>query len=385
MALKSSIIARLKQRVNRVRHIEQTQAALPVSAAQFVDSLFKGENQQAAWKEFLNAFVDNCDELTAALERNLEGDDLINMLGTLLIPAGRIGFRDGEIWVRLFDAAERMGIHFLPVGYYSPVPDCRALGDEVFESRFDDAFAASTAPQLDLLWKAAVFAREMESTPQRSSDARPDQYDWSNDVFNPIDASIYHSLIRHFRPSHIIEVGCGYSTLVALNAVKLNGGGKVTCIEPYPPEFLRGQAHRLAAMHGVPVQNVPLEIFDALGPDDILFVDSTHVSRIGSDVNFLILKVLPRLKPGVVIHFHDIFLPFEYPRDWIINKKIFWNEQYLLLAFLMFNQEFEVLLSNRLVLGRHGKEMREALAFLTDENWRGASSLWLRRRRLVID
>ena len=301
------------------------------------------------------------------------------MLGTLLIPSARIGFRDGKTWTELFDVSERMGIHILPVGFYSPVPNCQALGDEVWQSRFDDAFNLSTAQQLDLLLQIARFAPEMESSPQDSEKAIADRYDWSNPAYNPIDASIYHSMIRHFQPGHIIEVGCGYSTLVALNALELNGSGRITCIEPFPPEFLGAQIHRLAALHTIPAQNAPLEIFDALEPGDFLFVDSTHVSRIGSDVNFLVLKVLPRLKPGVIIHFHDIFLPFEYPREWVIDK-IFWNEQYLLLAFLMFNPEFEVLFASHASAAKHQKEIREALAFLLEKNWRGASSLWLRRR-----
>ena len=97
-----------------------------------------------------------------------------------------------------------------------------------------------------------------------------------------------------------------------------------------------------------PVQEVALDVFRNLKEGDLLFIDSSHISKVGSDVNYLIFQVLPVLKPGVIIHFHDICYPFEYPRDWIMDG-IFWNEAYLLRAFLMNNKDYEILLFNHYI------------------------------------
>jgi hypothetical protein len=122
---------------------------------------------------------------------------------------------------------------------------------------------------------------------------------------------------------------------------------------------------------------VSLDLFRTLHAGDVLFIDSSHVAKIGGDVTYLYLEVLPRLKPGVVVHIHDIFFPKEYPRAWNMEEFRFWNEQYLLQAFLTFNSEFSVLLANSYLAARHMDGLKEA--FPTSPWW-GGGSFWMQRR-----
>jgi hypothetical protein len=115
-------------------------------------------------------------------------------------------------------------------------------------------------------------------------------------------------------------------------------------------------------------------------PNDILFVDSSHVCKFGSDVNHMILRVLPRLQPGVVVHFHDIFLPFEFPKHWVKQYKLFWNEQYLFHAFLLFNNRFETLLGNYLIQKTRYEEARRLFPCQPEGTPFGGGSFWIRSK-----
>jgi Methyltransferase domain len=158
--------------------------------------------------------------------------------------------------------------------------------------------------------------------------------------FGYIEAQVLHCVIRTLSPRHIVEVGPGVSTYCALEAVKLNANVcEVTCIEPYPRQWLRQGPVKLIDQ---PVQSVSAEFFDLLQRGDLLFIDSSHTVKIGSDVNFLILEVLPRLKAGVVVHLHDIFLPFDYPAD-LFNGFDHWQETALLHAYLIGNRNVRIL------------------------------------------
>ena len=329
---------------------------------------------------FLKIWARLLAKFTASAEKHLSDEQQISWLGSLLIPIARIGFRNGDTWTRLFDMAERMKVHILPVGFYSPVPDTSALDEEIWAERLDDVVKFDGSAQCVLIERLAPWASEMAATRENPVDNGPIEYTWRNPVFNPVDATVYYSMIREFRPKRIIEIGSGYSTLVALQAAERNTDTQVICIEPNPPGFLTAERKGLTRVIASPLQDVPLEVFDVLEKGDIFFVDSTHICQIGSDVNRIVFHLMPRIKPGVLIHFHDIFLPWNYPRHWAKEKRLFSNEQYLLLAFLMFNESFEVLLANYYLLTEHRERMRRALPFLPVWSWEGACSLWMRRR-----
>lgn len=168
-----------------------------------------------------------------------------------------------------------------------------------------------------------------------------------NTMFAPPDAAVYRAVIGRYRPRQIIEAGSGFSTAVALDeAAALGLDTDVTCVEPHPErlESLLRPGDPMTLIRR-PVQDVPVAAFTALAAGDILFIDSSHVAKAGSDVTWLILRVLPLLAPGVLVHVHDVFWPHGYPPAWLREHRD-WNESYFLLAFLSGNPSWEILLWN---------------------------------------
>ena len=243
---------------------------------------------------------------------------------------------------------DRWGYHVRPIHYYEPVPDFRTISSADLERR-----RVPAGLSIDL----SAQVRRVESFAQRfAGELRdlhrqgPKGFDFENEYFSGLDAAIYYSIIRDLRPARIIEIGAGYSTQIAAKAMDANrrygrGEAILTVIEPYPQARLMdsGVKFQLIAR---PVEKVDPALFQSLVANDILFIDSSHALRCGGDVFVEFLEILPRLKPGVWVHIHDIFLPFDYPVDWVLGKRLAFNEQYLLEAFLTFNERFSVQLAN---------------------------------------
>jgi hypothetical protein len=166
-----------------------------------------------------------------------------------------------------------------------------------------------------------------------------------NSQFSWLDSRTLYVLLNELRPRRMIELGSGFSSLLSadVNHRRLGNACHFTCIEPYPRDFLRTGIPGISELVVEKVQDVPLRLYDSLQAGDILFIDTSHVSKTGSDVNHLYFEVIPRLHPGVLVHVHDIFLPHEYPREWVLDENRSWNEQYLLRALLMYSPRFRVL------------------------------------------
>ena len=184
----------------------------------------------------------------------------------------------------------------------------------------------------------------------------------------------------HRKPRRIIEVGSGYSSCVILDTNDLFFDGSISCthIEPYPDLLHRPvgpEMNETLDIRQSKLQDVPLTLFDELQANDMLFVDSTHVSKAGSDVNTLFFDVLPRLKPGVLVHLHDIFYPFEYRRDWLEEGRA-WNEAYLLRAFLQYNHSFRILFFSAYVAVTRQEWLRQNMPLCLEDV---AGSLWVER------
>jgi hypothetical protein len=215
--------------------------------------------------------------------------------------------------------------------------------------------------------------------PERLPEGAPeDRYYDRNSQFGWLDSRALLVLLRAWRPRRIVEVGSGYSSLLMadVNRRWLAGECAITCIEPYPRPFL-------AQLPGIElvatfVQDVPLSRFAALQAGDILFIDSSHVAKTGSDVNWLFFEVLPQLASGVRIHLHDIHLPHEYPREWVVDENRSWNEQYLLRALLMHSTAFRVLFGCRYAYARWPELVAKAIA-LPDGSAFGGGSFWIER------
>lgn len=176
------------------------------------------------------------------------------------------------------------------------------------------------------------------------------RYYYENPNYLYSDAIFLYCMIRHFRPANIIEVGSGYSSCCILDTVERFFTDAISCtfLEPYPEllfSLIRPEDKQRIDICPHRLQEADLEIFDSLGENDLLVIDSTHVLKTGSDVDRIFGEILPRLQPGVLIHFHDIFYPFEYPIEWV-RKGRAWNEVYALRAFLQYNEQFRIVLFN---------------------------------------
>jgi hypothetical protein len=285
---------------------------------------------------------------------------------------------------RYFDLWQSYGFHVKQVHFYSPIPDTRSLTSQTFsgESKLIGLDLNETQ-QLSLLDTfRRQFTLEYSELAQKKPPGTP-QFYFGNVSFESVDAELLYCMIRHFRPKRYIEIGSGFTTLLSASALARNRtegfASSQVAIEPYPPQFLKDNFPHPITLLEQPVQDVPLEKFSTLGEGDILFIDSSHVCKIGSDVQFEFLEILPRLAPGVIVHVHDIFLPREYPFDWVKVGHRFWNEQYLLQCFLCCNREFEILWAGAWMHLNHPQKLSEAFTSY-DPNHVQPASFWLRRR-----
>lgn len=272
---------------------------------------------------------------------------------------------------------------FPPGHFYSPIPAIADLERDrarIFgpPGRELPGIELNDAGQVSLMQK---FADEFyPDMPFEEKPAEGRRYGFANTAYAHTDAIFLHCMIRHARPRRIIEVGSGHSSCVTLDTNELFFGNAIDCtfIEPFPKllnSLLKpGDAERIKLI-GTRVQDVDLAVFDSLEANDILFIDSTHVSKTGSDVNYLFFEVLPRVKPGVFIHFHDIFYPFEYPERWALQGRA-WNEAYLLRAFLQFNKQFSVVLFAHYLVTFHRAALIAGMPKCAG-NFGG--NIWLRR------
>jgi predicted O-methyltransferase YrrM len=277
----------------------------------------------------------------------------------------------------IFPLWERCGFHVTPVHFYQPIPDTKSLPEELW-SRPSELVGIdmNQRAQLDLLQIFSRLRDEFQAFPTAPT-AEQDRFYLGNGLFDGVDALVAYCMVRHFQPRLIIEVGSGFSSLVLGQAAAKNGCAPLVCIEPFPREFLRKGFPGLQTLIEKNVQQIDLEFFSRLESGDMLFIDSSHTVKIGSDVNYLFLEVLPRLKPGVIVQVHDVFLPFEYRRDWVLDEFRFWTEQYLLQAFLTFSSQFEVLLGNYYLNHYHEQDLKAVFPDLP--RWIGGS-FWIRRR-----
>ncbi len=278
-------------------------------------------------------------------------------------------------------AALRRPLWVPPGHYYSPIASRADVGRAV-ATLPGTADSRGTVAGLDLREPAqralaAALSQHWAQVPATRSDGW--RYHPDNPMFGLADAAIYHSMLRELRPRRLIEVGSGFSSAIALDtADRYLPDLELTFVEPYPDRLLGllsdSDRQRCRLVRSA-VQDVPLDTYDQLGAGDVLFIDSTHVSKVGSDVNWLVFEVLPRLADGVVVHFHDIFWPFEYPREWLEEGRG-WTENYLLRAFLSYNDRFEVLLFNSWVWRAEPELVRATLPSTVDEVPGG---IWLRK------
>ena len=198
-------------------------------------------------------------------------------------------------------------------------------------------------------------------------------YGYDNPYFRSPDAEVLYAMVRHFQPRRIVEIGSGYSTRVMRQAI-IDGGLKshLTSVDPQPRLDVRGLADDIVAR---PVESCDPRLFDSLEAGDVLFIDSSHMIRPAGDVVMLYLHALPALREGVLVHIHDVFLPYEYPEEWLVDSGWPWNEQYLVQAMLAFGDAFEVVWPGHFFQ----RTLPGFAAHFPHAGARRAQSLWLRR------
>ncbi len=237
---------------------------------------------------------------------------------------------------------------FPPGHYYSPIADLQYVksretqiwGTTLQELEYTIDF--NVAGQLHLLKEFEEFYPELPFGKTHEPGLR---FYFENEYYAYTDAIVLYSFIRYLKPKRIIEVGSGFSSSVMLDTRTLfHPDLNLTFIEPYPERLfsLISEEDRTKSEVIVkPVQDVRVRVFKQLEKNDILFIDSSHVVKTGSDLHYLLFNVIPNLNPGVHIHFHDVFYPFEYPKDWVYKGRN-WNEDYFIRAFLMYNDQFQI-------------------------------------------
>jgi predicted O-methyltransferase YrrM len=282
------------------------------------------------------------------------------------------------------------GLHLLPKHFYLPIPDDSDELDDFWTTPSEMAgIDAHDAAQLALMKN--TFPRYLGEFRSQFPITEADKFGdffLLNGSYMAVDAHVYYSLIRQTNPERIVEIGCGYSTVLACAAARRNQQefGRfpvITAIDPYPWEIFREGYPGVNEVVAKKVQDVPLHVFTSLKAGDMLFIDSTHALRSGSDVQYEFLEILPRLAPGVLVHVHDVSLPLPYPKVYY-DTQTYWNEQYLLQAFLVYNSRFEVVWAGNYMLLNHRDAMLETFPEfkLMREKWTSSepSAFWMRSK-----
>lgn len=275
--------------------------------------------------------------------------------------------------------AERLGLQVVLKTYYSPIPDLRQQPPDIFERRDPlHGIAFDLEAQLGFVEEhLAPYVHELTDG-AADVDARY-RFEIDNSSVPETDARVMYTMIRDLKPRRIVELGSGQTSRVIAQAVRRNAAegspADYRAYDPFPTAVDEGLPG-LDALERTKAQEVGDDVFRELQDGDVLFVDTTHTVKLGGDVNRIILGALPLLAPGVVVHFHDILLPYEYPEYLFNDFGLYWAEQYLLQAFLACNPSFEVRCAVNALCQQHGDRMVAAGIKPVDKI---GSSFWLRR------
>lgn len=271
----------------------------------------------------------------------------------------------------------------VPAGhFYSPIVDVdfiKARSDTIFGTK---QLIAGIELNVD---KQKEFARFIvESTtnlPFQDDKILGLRYFYDNNAYVYGDAVVYSAMLLKHRPARIIEIGSGYSSALALDVIDLMEGysPEVELFDPYPAlveSLLAEKPSPNVKIEGKFVQDVPLAKLLSLEAGDFYFMDTTHIVKTGSDVLYHFEEILPRLKSGVILHLHDIFYPFEYPKSWVLDDKLSWNEIYYFRAFMNNNLDYEILYFNNYMAQNHGHLLAGSAPCMKN----GGASIWFRKK-----
>lgn len=349
-----------------------------------IDALVKERDELESYRQALEeargrleATLEQTRAEAAAFERQRdvlarERDDLKGYLEKLTPQAEKLRAYDRVLWAP-------------PGHFYSPVVDPQDASVQKWLSeshgRFDIAVAdvpIDTAAMLSLLERLAAFYPQAPFPDVRQPEVR---YFFSNDAFSYTDAIVLYGFLRHFAPARVVEIGSGFSSALMMDVNDRFFGGRIALqfFDPYPGvvrSLLREHDPYENSINQARLQDIPDDVFARLEANDILFIDSSHVVKCRSDVADYAFRILPLLKPGVLVHIHDIFYPFEYPPAWIAIENRSWNEAYIVRALLQNRSAWDILMFNDLMFNKYA-DRASALMPITLKNTGG--SLWLRK------
>jgi len=349
---------------------------------------------QEIWAQFLLSLSHRLDAIPNTGDGLIQKASVAGFLLAALLrncypgDAGAFYWQAGELRKTVFRLAESLGVHLLPVHFYSPVPAVRQLDPVIFSRRSElPGIDLNEAAQLALLSTfAEKFRHEYDRFPMdKPPGSMPHTFFVSNGYYQGVDAEILYCMVRHFKPRRILEIGSGYSTYLSAASIARNSEEdtsyrcELVAIEPFPNEVLAKGFPGLTRLIPKRVQEVPWSEFQRLEENDILFIDSSHVLKIGSDVQYEYLEILPRLQIGVLVHVHDVFLPLEYPADWVLQMNRYWTEQYLLQAFLAFNRAFAVVVAGSWLHATHPDVLESTFRTFKHDQARRLGFFWMRR------
>jgi hypothetical protein len=291
-------------------------------------------------------------------------------------------FLGSQEYIQLNKSAEFLRF---PAGHFhSPIVNVAEVRERFWQRAYSPIPASLPGISISLNSHVEMWQRmlpHLREIPFAAGKKDGFRYYFENPSYSYGDASVLYSILRIFRPRRLIEIGSGFSSACTTDTVEhyLDRRVAVTFIEPYSGllrQILDDGTLGRSILHESPVQDIALPVFEQLESGDILFIDSTHVMKTGSDVCYELFDILPNLTSGVLIHFHDVFWPFEYPATWALEENRSWNELYGLRAFLTYNQRFEIIFFND-YFARFGRDLIESTYPTFLKNTGG--SLWLRK------
>jgi len=262
-----------------------------------------------------------------------------------------------------------LNIHITPVHFYSPIPETHRLNSKIFDKIYDC---------IGIDWNLNEQFEYLQTIcPEYAKEYTPTV----NPGLSLIDSFLLYAMIRNKKPNTIIEIGAGNSTQIALDAVNKNKDSGHSCkfysIEPFPPGYLKQINQEGFELIENKVQDVELSL---LIKADLLFIDSSHVCKIDSDVNYEILEIVPRLKVGSIVHWHDIMIPTNYWKEWINRGNQFCNESYMVHAFMLFNKSFKIIWASRYMQLNYPEKMKKQFSyFYPDDMEQQNISFWIER------
>lgn len=293
-----------------------------------------------------------------------------------------------------FFALKRLGIQEMPLNrkalnqvgiwpirrhYYEPYFDESMLREPLDQYRDLPGLELDTASAVRVLGMLAWCGDERLVGPLEDNPGL--SYDPSNANFALPDASVLYAMVRTLKPRRVYEIGSGNSTLAVLQASARSRqeghASRHLCIEPYEMPWLEKSAAQVVRSR---IEDIDLSLFAELEDGDILFIDNSHMIRPQGDVLTVVQRILPRLKPGVVVHIHDLFTPRDYPSKWVVKERLLWNEQYLVEAFLTGNDEFEILLPVNQLWNDHQDVFAALRPGVMNGDWVDPTSFWIRRK-----